>query len=101
MAESHTAPSFSEDTFKKSVDWFSQHCYQETPEVQAQAQIFNIRDICIILLDLSSKVSPVLSRGETLDTEMTSSHINYPVILPTEQSSAFVQDSIINQLLTV
>lgn len=60
--------SFSEDTIKKSVDWFSQHYYQETPEVQVQAQIYNVRDICITLLNLSYKVSPVLRGGETLET---------------------------------
>lgn len=60
--------SFSEDTIKKSVDWFSQHYYQETPEVQVQAQIYNVRDICITLLNLSYKVSPVLRGDETLET---------------------------------
>lgn len=60
--------SFSADAIKKSVDWFSQHYYQETPEVQVQAQIYNVRDICITLLNLSYKVSPVLRGGETLET---------------------------------
>lgn len=62
------ALSFSEDANEKSGGWFSHHYYQETPEVQVQAQIYNVRDICITLLDLSSKVSPVLCGGETLET---------------------------------
>lgn len=77
---------------KWSVDWFSQHCCQETPEVQVQAQVYNVRDICIMLLHLSSKVSPVLTGGETLETQVISSHLNYPVILPIEKSFAFVQE---------
>lgn len=68
MAAPYMDLSFSEDAIKKSVDWFSQHYHQETPEVQVQAQIYNVRDICITLLNLSYKVSPVLRGGETLET---------------------------------
>lgn len=92
MATPRMALGFSEDYIKWSVDWFSQHCCQETPKVQVQAQVYNVRDICIMLLHLSSKVSPVLTGGETLETQVISSHLNYPVILPIEKSFAFVQE---------